>query len=130
MADSGKRRRGLLVAIAFVPIVLAAVLWLPRWWEDREYRQMEGIAGVEAKVSAGRLADARGKVQDGMKADAVAAAIGRPALSVATDGVSHREIWTYYYADGTLLINLTDGLVQRVSADFRPPTIPTSARPR
>jgi hypothetical protein len=130
MADLQRRRRGLLVAIAFVPIVLAAFLWLPRWWEEREYRQMEGIAGVEAKLSSGRLADARGKVQDGMKADAVAAAIGKPALSVATDGVSRREIWTYYYADGTLLINLTDGLVQRVSADFRPPSIPTSARPR
>jgi len=120
----------LLVAIAFVPIVLGALLWLPRWWEEREYRQMEGIAGVEAKISAGRLADARGRVRDGMKADDIAAAIGKPALSVATDGVSRREIWTYYYADGTLLINLTDGLVQRVSADFHPPTIPTSARPR
>jgi hypothetical protein len=130
MADGQRRRRGLLVAIAFVPIVLAALLWLPKWWEAREYRQMEGIAGVEAKLSPGRLADARGKVQDGMKADAVAGAIGRPALSVATDGVSRREIWTYYYADGTLLINLTDGIVQRVSADFRPPSIPTSARPR
>jgi hypothetical protein len=130
MADVQRRRRGLLVAIAFVPIVLAALLWLPKWWEEREYRQMEGIAGVEAKLSPGRLADARGKVQDGMKADAVAGAIGRPALSVATDGVSRREIWTYYYADGTLLINLTDGIVQRVSADFRPPSIPTSARPR
>jgi hypothetical protein len=123
------RRRGVLIAIAFVPIVLAAALWLPRWWEEREYRQMEGIAGVEARVSPGKLADARGKVDNGMKAEAVMAAIGKPALAVATEGVSKREIWTYYFADGTLLINLTDGLVQRVSADFRPPKIPTSARP-
>jgi len=123
------RRRGVLIAIAFVPIVLAAALWLPRWWEQREYRQMEGIAGVEAHVSPGRLADSRGKVDNGMKAEAVVAAIGKPALAVATEGVSKREIWTYYFADGTLLINLTDGLVQRVSADFRPPKIPTSARP-
>jgi hypothetical protein len=64
-----------------------------------------------------------------MKGEAVVAAIGKPALSVGTDGVSHHEVWTYYFADGTLLINLTDGLVQRVSADFRPPRIPTSARP-
>jgi hypothetical protein len=124
-----QRRRGLLIAIAFVPIVLAAALWLPRWWEAREYRQMQGIAGVEARVSPGKLADARNKIENGMKSDAVVAAIGKPALSVGTDGASPREIWTYYYADGTLLINLTDGLVQRVSADFRPPKIPTSARP-
>ena len=110
-------------------VVLAAALWLPRWWEQREYRQMEGIAGVEARVSPGKLADARGKVDNGMKAEAVMSAIGKPALAVATEGVSKREIWTYYFADGTLLINLTDGLVQRVSADFRPPKIPTSARP-
>ena len=125
-----KRRRGVLVAIAFVPIVVAAALWLPRWWEEREYRQMEGIAGIAATVSPGKLADARAKVENGMKGDAVVAAIGKPALAAATDGVSTHEIWRYYYADGTLLINLTDGLVQRVSADFRPPKIPTSARPR
>jgi hypothetical protein len=130
MEDARRPRRGLLVAIAFVPILLAAILWLPRWWEEREYRQMEGIAGVEARVSPGRLADARGKVHDGMKTDGLLAALGKPALSVATDGVSRREMWTYYYADGTLLINVTDGLVQRVSADFHPPSIPTSARPR
>jgi hypothetical protein len=129
MSQPDRPRRGLLVAIAFVPIVLAAFLWLPKWWEAREYRQMEGLAGVEAKISPGKLAAAREKIQNGMKSEAVVAAIGKPALSVGTDGVSRREIWTYYFADGTLLINLTDGLVQRVSADFRPPAIPTSARP-
>lgn len=123
-------RRGLIVAIAFVPILLAGFLWLPRWWEEREFRQMEGIAGVEAKISPGKLGDARAKIQDGMKTDAVIAAIGKPALSVATDGISRHEIWKYYFADGTLILNVTDDLVQRVSADFRPPTIPTSTRPR
>jgi len=124
-----ERRKGLIVAIAFVPILLAAFLWLPRWWEAREYRQIESIAGVEAHISQGKLADARDKVKNGMKSDSVVAAIGKPALSVATDGVSRHEIWTYYFADGTLLLNLTDGLVQRASADFHPPKIPTSARP-
>ncbi|HEX4440395.1 MAG TPA: hypothetical protein VH854_10020 [Thermoanaerobaculia bacterium] len=128
--NENRSRRGLLVAIAFVPILLAGFLWLPRYWEEREYRQIEGIAGVEAKISPGKLADARDRVKEGMKIEAVAAAIGKPALSVATDGISRHEIWRYYYADGTLLLNVTDGLVQRVSADFHPPVIPTSARPR
>jgi hypothetical protein len=130
MEDQRPPRRGLLIAIAFAPILLAAVLWLPGWWEKRTYREMESIAGVEARIVPGTLAEARGKVNPGLAADAVAAAIGKPSLSVRTEGKdSSREIWTYYFADGTMQINLTDGLVQRVSAAFGPPRIPTSARP-
>ena len=131
MEDSRTPRRGLLIALAFAPILLAAILWLPGWWEKREYRAMEEIAGVEARIVPGRLADAREKVNPGLSSDAVAAAIGKPSLSVRTQGKdSSREIWTYYFADGTMQINLTDGLVQRVSATFGPPRIPTSARPQ
>lgn len=131
MEDSRPPRRGLMVALAFAPILLAAVLWLPGWWEKREYRAMEKIAGVEARVVPGRLADARGKVDPGLGTDALAAAIGKPSLSVRTEGKdSIREIWTYYFADGTMQINITDGVVQRVSATFGPPRIPTSARPQ
>ena len=131
MEDARGPRRGLLVALAFAPILLAAVLWLPAWWEKREYREMESIAGVEARVVPGRLADAREKVNPGLSTDALAAAIGKPSLSVRTEGKdSIREIWTYYFEDGTMLINITDGLVQRVSATFGPPRIPTSARPQ
>ena len=131
MEDSRGPRRRLLIAIAFVPIVLAAILWLPGWWEKREYRAMEEIAGVEARVVPGRLADARGKVNPGLASAALAAAIGKPSLAVRTEGKdSIREIWTYYFADGTMQINLTDGVVQRVAATFGPPRIPTSARPQ
>ena len=66
MEDARGPRRGLLVALAFAPILLAAVLWLPAWWEKREYREMESIAGVEARVVPGRLADAREKVNPGL----------------------------------------------------------------
>ena len=131
MEDSRPPRRGLLIALAFAPIFLAAILWLPRWWERREYRAMEEIAGVEARVVPGRLADARGKVNPGLSSEAVTAAIGKPSVSVRTQGKdSSREIWTYYFADGTMQINLTDGLVQRVSATFAPPRIPTSVLPK
>jgi len=123
-----ERRKGLIVAIAFVPILLAAFLWLPRWWEAREYRQIESIAGVEAHLSQGKLADARDKVKNGMKSDAVVAAIGKPALSVATDGVSRHEIWTYYFADGTMVINLTDGSAVRIGTTYGRPRIPRSSR--
>jgi hypothetical protein len=129
--DSPSSRRGLYVALAVLPLLVAAALWLPRWWEMRLYRQSEEIAGVEARIVPGALAEARSKTETGMKAEAVVAAVGKPSILVGTEGKdSRREIWTYYFADGTMVVNLTDGVVQRVSADFHPPRIPTSARPR
>ena len=131
MIEKERRSRTLTLLLAFVPILLAAVLWLPRWWENRLYRQAEAIAGVEARIVPGTIAEARKKTDSGMKAEALIAAIGKPSILVGTDGKdSRREIWTYYFSDGTMVVNLTDGLVQRVSADFHPPKIPTSARPR
>ena len=128
--ESASPRRGLLVAIALVPIAVAAVLWLPRWWENREYREAEAIAGVGAPIAPGSLADARGKIDPGVASNDVVARIGKPAIAVGTEGRdTRREIWTYYFADGTLILNLTDGRVQRVSTTFGPPKIPTSARP-
>lgn len=123
-------RRALLVAGAFIPILAAAALWLPRWWENREYRQAEAIAGIAARMVPGKLVEARPKVDPGMTTSALVERIGKPSISVATEGKdSRREIWTYYFEDGTLTVNVTDGLVQRVSAIFVPPKIPTSARP-
>lgn len=119
------------MALALIPILVALALWLPRWWENKLYRDSEKIAGVEAPVVPGTLADARKKTETGMKAAALEAAIGKPSMLVGTDGKeSRREIWTYYFADGTMVVNVTDGLVQRVSANFQTPKIPTSARPR
>ena len=130
MIEKERRSRTLTVLLAFVPILLAAVLWLPKWWEKRLYRESEAIAGVEAPIVSGAIADARKKTENGMRAEALVAAIGKPSMLVGTDGKdARREIWTYYFADGTMVVNLTDGLVQRVSADFHPPKIPTSARP-
>jgi hypothetical protein len=128
--EGASPRRALLAAVALVPLLVAAVLWLPRWWENREYREAEAIAGVGAPLSSGRVADARGKIDPGAASDAVLARLGKPAMSVGTEGRdARREIWTYYFADGTLTVNLTDGRVQRVSTSFGSPKIPTSARP-
>lgn len=129
--ESRPSRRGLYAALAFLPLALAAALWLPRWWENREYREAEAIAGVEARVVPGSLGEARERTETGMKAEALAAAVGKPSILVGTEGKdSRREIWTYYFADGTMVVNLTDGVVARVSANFQTPKIPTSARPR
>lgn len=92
---------------------------------------MESLAGVEARMVPGTLAEARKKAEAGVKTGQLVAALGKPSLSVRTEGRdSSHEIWTYYFSDGTLVLNITDGLVQRVSADFRPPAVPTSARPQ
>jgi hypothetical protein len=101
----------------------------PRWWENRTYRQVEAIAGVAAPIRPGRIADARGKIDRGRTSADVVGAIGRPSLESASDGELKREIWTYYFADGTMIINLSGGVVERVGVTFGPPRIPTSARP-
>ena len=123
-------RRGLVVLAVLVPIFVAAALWLPKWWENREYRETEAIAGVGAKIVPGSLAEARRQLDPGTATEELVARIGKPSMSVATEGrESVREVWTYYFADGTMLINITDGRVQRVSTSFGPPKIPTSRRP-
>ena len=56
-------------------------------------------------------------------------AIGKPSFSVRTQGVSAHDIWTYYFTDGTLTINLTDGYVARVATEFGPPRPGRPRRP-
>ncbi len=124
--DAERRtRRGLLAAIALVPLLLAAALWLPSWWERRELREARSIAGVGSPLLPGTMTDARRKIDPGATAERVVAAIGKPSFAVGTDGrESRREIWTYYFTDGTMTVNLTDGVVLRVSTDYGPPKIP------
>jgi glycosyltransferase involved in cell wall biosynthesis len=128
MSDGSPPRR-VLVAMAVIAILAAAALWLPRWWENRLYRQAEAMTGVGSPVLAGGVTSARGKIEPGKTAAQVVAAIGRPSFSVRTEGTSIHDIWTYYYADGTMTVNLTDEVVKRISLTYGPPKIPTSHRP-
>ncbi len=127
--DAGPRR-GLVIALVAVALAVAAALWLPRLWETRLYRQVEEIAGVEAPLLAGSVTEARKRIDPGRLSESVLAAIGRPSISVRTEGSSTHEVWTYYYPDGTMTLNLTDGAVARISLFYGPPKIPTSRRPR
>jgi hypothetical protein len=79
-------------------------------------------------VLSGSVTEARKKIDNGMTSDKISAAIGPASFSVHTDGSSTHDIWTYYYADGTMTINLTDGVIQRIALVFGPPKIPTSRR--
>jgi hypothetical protein len=120
-----KTRRRLLAAVVLVPVLLAAALWLPQWWERRELREARAIAGVGSQLAAGSMTDARRKIDPGATAEKIVAAIGKASFTVGTDGKdSRREIWTYYYSDGTLTINMTDGTAIRVSTVYGPPRIP------
>jgi hypothetical protein len=128
--EESRPRRGLLAAAAFAPLFVLAALWLPRWWENREFREAEAIAGIAAPIAPGSLAEARKLLDPGAATEDVVARLGKPSMSVATEGRdSRREIWTYYFSDGTMRINVTDGRVQRISTSFGAPKIPTSARP-
>ena len=48
------------------------------------------------------------KVDPGLAAAKVTEAIGKPSFQVRTEGASSHEIWMYYFADGTMTVNLTD----------------------
>ena len=129
MSEERGPRPRLIVALLLMLVLLAAALWLPRWWENRLFRQAEALTAVGSRVLPGGLTRERGKIKTGDTGRRVVEAIGRPSFSFGTEGSSTHEIWTYYYADGTMTVNLTDGIVARVSIAYGPPKIPTSARP-
>ena len=129
MTEEKGPRPFLFVALFLILLLAAAALWLPRWWENRQFRQAEALTNVGARVLPGGVTVARGKINPGDAGRHVADVIGRPSFSFGTEGSSTHEIWTYYYADGTMTVNLTDGIVARISTSYGPPKIPTSARP-
>ncbi len=122
-------RRGLYVALAVVPLVLIAALWGPAWWEKRELREAQMIAGVGSQIVPGKITEARQKIDPGSPAEKIVAAIGKPSFKVGTEGKgTTHEIWTYYFNDGTLTINLTDGAAVRIGTAYGHPKIPRSTR--
>lgn len=129
MTGESSSRGPLLVVLALAFLLVVAALWLPRWWENRLYRQSEKIAGVGAAILPGDLTEARKKIDPGMTSEKAVAAIGQPSLTVRTQGSSTHEVWTYYFAAGTMTVNLSDGVIKRIGVDYHPPKIPTSARP-
>jgi hypothetical protein len=129
MSSESTPGRGLVTAAILIAVGAAAAVWLPKWWENRLYRQAEHLTGVGSPVLAGSVSDARKKIDNGLSLEKTSAAIGRPSFAMHTDGSSSHDIWIYYYADGTMTINLTDGVIQRIALEFGPPKIPTSRRP-
>jgi len=115
-----------VLLLAAIVLAVLAALWLPRWWEMRLYRQAEALTGVGAPILPGNLTDARKKIDPGRSSQDVLLAVGRPSLDAST---SSHAIWTYYYADGTMTVNLGDGVVTRIAVAYGPPQIPTSRRP-
>ena len=71
----------------------------------------------------------RSKIDPGRSRKQILDAVGRPSFAVGTQGSSTHDIWTYYYADGTMTVNLTDGYVKRISLQYGAPKIPVSKRP-
>jgi hypothetical protein len=126
---SERLRPALFLVIGAAIVIAIAAFWLPRWWENREYRDAEKIAGVGSAVLPGKVTDARKRVDPGLSAEKTTAALGKPSFAVRTEGASTHEIWKYYFADGTLTVNMTDGYVARISTDFGPPKIRQSRRP-
>ena len=123
--NEGGSRRGLVAAVILIPVVLAAAFWLPRWWETRELHAAREIAGVGSKLAAGSMTDARKKIDPGASREQIVAAVGQPSFAVGTEGKDSRhEIWTYYFQDGTMTVNLTDGAAVRIGTIYGTPRIP------
>jgi hypothetical protein len=130
MENARRTRKGLIAAAVLVPILLVAALWLPVWWERWEFRQAQAIAGVGSQIVGGHITEARKKIDPGVTAEQIVAQIGKPSFSVGTSGKNTRhDIWTYYFTDGTMTVNLTDGAAVRISMVYGPPRIPRSTRP-
>lgn len=119
---TAERARPVLFLLIAAAIAIAlGLFWLPRWWESRQGGRSEAIAGADSRILPGSLGGARNQIDPGMPGSKVTTAIGKPSFSIRTQGASAHEIWTYYFADGTLTINLTDGYVARISMEFGPP---------
>lgn len=129
MTEERAPGRNLLIAFFAILLLVAAAVWLPRWWNNRLYRETESLTGVGSALQPGTVTQSRGRIDPGKTAKQVTEALGRPSFAVGTNGSSTHDIWTYYYADGTMTVNLTDGIVQRVSIAYGPPKIPTTRRP-
>jgi hypothetical protein len=129
MTEERPPRTGVVVGLVLIVILVGLAVWAPRWWEMRLYRKTEALTGVGAQVLPGEVTASRRRIDPGATAKQVVEALGKPSIAVGTEGTSTHEIWTYYYADGTMTINLSDGVVRRVSLDYGPPRIPTSRRP-
>jgi hypothetical protein len=122
-------RKALIAAIIVVPLFLAAALWGPSWWERHELVEAQKIAGVGSQIVPGNLTDARKKIDTGTTAEKIVAAIGKPSFKASTRGKdSTHEIWKYYFADGTMVINLTDDAAVRIETTYGRPRIPRSTR--
>jgi hypothetical protein len=126
MSPEAAPSRRLILGLAAVVLFVGMAVWVPRLWEKRLFRQAEEIAGVGSKQLPGSVSEARRKIDSGMSLEKVSAAVGRPSFAVRTDGASSHDIWTYYYGDGTMTVNFTDGIVARISIAFGPPNIPKS----
>jgi hypothetical protein len=114
-----------LVALAAGVLLLGAGAFGLRWWEARVDRQSESIAGI-GKILPGSVTDARRKVDPGRTEQAVLEAIGKPSAKAVTRGAERHEKWTYYFADGTLTLSMTDGYLARADLEYGPPRL---ARP-
>ena len=127
MTEPEGSRRGLIVALALVLFVVAAVFVLPRVWQRTMDRQSESLAGI-GRVLPGSVTDARAKVDPGRAEKDVLTALGKPSVAIETKGASRHTVWTYYYADGTMTLTLTDGYIARADLDYGPPRRATPGR--
>lgn len=112
-------RRKVVAAFLLVALVGVGALVLPRWWQGRT-EKLAGTVSNPGTILPGNTTSARSKIDPGKTEKAVVELLGKPSVAVETKGAERHTIWTYYYADGNLTLNLTDGYLVRVDTEYGP----------
>ena len=117
MGETATGRRKIAAVLFLALLAGAAALFLPRWRPGYAPSPSEAPVGAGG-VLPGSVTNARSRIDPGKSEKAVLDAIGKPSVAVETKGAERHTIWTYYYADGNLTLNMTDGYLVRVDTEY------------
>jgi hypothetical protein len=108
----------LLVAGVVVLIAVGIAIFATR---PKFQPALAGNSDVNRNASSklpGRTYERREKIDPGMTAPQVAAALGEPSEKAESRGDVVSGRWNYLYSDGNLVIKLRDGRVTEIETTF------------
>jgi hypothetical protein len=119
--DTPRPRTILLAALGV--LLAAGVIWGPRIWEAREYRQIRAMDAQSRtwRVLPGHIVERRSRIDPGISERQLEQTLGAPSrLSRSGKGAEAPALWTYLYSDGSLDVSVRDGYVQQIATTVGP----------